>query len=189
MKLAHQITSNTLVDYPRLIQLLDFLEETSLLAGNVAEVGVYKGGTAYLLSQNTAKQVYLFDTFQGMPKVKEGVDLHHEGDFADTSYEQVAELLKEFSNVTITKGLFPKDSGNIVASKQFSLVHLDCDIYDSVKEALEFFYPRMLSGGIIVFDDYAEPNCPGAKLAVDQFFQDKPQKPFLTTQSQAAVRI
>lgn len=188
MNFPKQVTKNTLVDYPRLNKLAEFLKQTEQLPGAVAEVGVYKGGTAYLLASLTHNSVYLFDTFEGMPETS-SYDLHHKGDFADTSLRAVTELLKNLPNAIIYKGIFPSDTAHHVQGEQFSFVHLDCDIYQSLKESLEFFYPRMTQGGIIAFDDYAEPNCPGAKRAIDEFFATLPEKPFLTTQSQAAVII
>ncbi len=181
-----QTTQNTLVDYPRLNVLLQQLEATKNIPGIITEVGVYKGGTAFLLCDNAnGKAVVLCDTFQGMPKVDSGKDLHHEGDFADTSIEGVRKLLGPFSNFITIKGIFPEDNPNILDNEVFSLVHLDCDIYPSVKNCLNYFYSKMSVGGVIVLDDYNEPNCPGAKQATDEFLLGKPEKLIITTQSQA----
>ncbi len=185
-----EVTKNTLVDYPRLDKLVEFLDETKDLPGDVAEVGVYKGGTAYLLASHTSKYLFLFDTFNGMPPVL-SVDLHHEGDFADTSLEGVKELVRKSnkSNLSLHKGIFPVENSEVVEKSSFSLVHLDVDIYPSVKECLEFFTPRMVKGGIIVLDDYLEINCPGAKLAADEFAKENNLIIEPTVQSQAIIRI
>ncbi|MCP4540392.1 MAG: hypothetical protein GY832_24910 [Chloroflexi bacterium] len=53
-------------------------------------------------------------------------------------------------------GLFPK-TGAFVSEKEFSFVYLDVDVYQSTKESLEFFYPRMTKGGIILSHDYQYP--------------------------------
>lgn len=189
-----QVTLNTLVDFPRLKKLKELLIQTEQLPGTIVEVGVYKGGTAYLIVSNTKKPVYLFDTFEGMPPVKEGVDLHHKGDFADTSYEAINVLLKGFPNVVCFKGRFPSDFINpahvynvFPDSVKFSFVHLDVDIYDSVKDCLAYFYPRMVPGGVIVLDDYLEQNCPGAKLAADEYMAAHPEPIVPTCQSQAII--
>lgn len=189
-----EITSNTLVDYPRLEMLTNFMEETEYIPGLIAEVGVYKGGTAYLICElNEAREmprpVVLFDTFTGMPQTSSFYDLHKEGDFNDTSLVLVKNLLKPYPETIICQGLFPTVHGKTFKECTFSFVHLDCDIYSSVFNSLEYFYPKMSPGGIIVLDDYNEPNCPGAKKAADEFFLYKKQKVCLTTQSQAFVRI
>lgn len=67
--------TNTLVDYPRLNKLIDFVGETAGSEGHIAEVGVYKGGTALLLIANTIKKVFLLDAFEGLPAGREGAKL------------------------------------------------------------------------------------------------------------------
>ncbi len=187
-KFPKEVTQNTLVDYPRLKIIAESLDKTNHLHGEIAEIGVYKGGTAYLIASNTHKQVHLFDTFEGMPEVNEH-DLHHKGDFADTSLEAVAGLLKDFSNIRLYKGLFPDTVTLDVKYASYSFVHIDVDIYQSVKDCLEFFSYRMVPGGIIVLDDYNAPSCPGAKLATDEFCAKMKYKLELTVQSQAIIRF
>lgn len=55
-------------------------------------------------------------------------------------------------------------------------MHLDCDLYGSYKECLEFFYPRMNLGAIVLFDEYNDPPWPCCNQAVDEFLGDKPEK-------------
>lgn len=188
MNFDKKITENTLVDYPRLESIKFWLNVANHLEGSNAEVGVYKGGTAYLIAQQSPnKKLYLFDTFEGMPGVMPEIDKHHKGDFKDTSIREVYELLKEFYNFSLHPGIFPETSNVVPTNELFSFVHLDCDIYDSVKQSLEFFRPKMVSGGIILIDDYNEPNCPGAKLAVDEFMEEIDKKISAYCQSQAVI--
>jgi O-methyltransferase len=67
------------------------------------------------------------------------------------------------------------------------MVHIDADIYQSVKDSCTFFYPRLESGGIMVFDDYGFPSCPGARKAVDEFFSDKEEFPFYLPSGQCFI--
>jgi O-methyltransferase len=146
--------------------------------GEVAEIGVYKGGTGRLLSQifkDTPKTIHLFDTFSGMPTTDPDRDLHKEKDFNDTSLRAVQEFMKDCSNVQFYEGLFP-DTADTLKEKAFCLVHVDVDIYKSVLDCCNFFYPRMRESGIMIFDDYGFLSCPGAKLAVDEFFLNKPEQ-------------
>ena len=56
------------------------------------------------------------------------------------------------------------------------MLHLDCDLYKSYKESLEFMYPKVVQNGIIVFDEYLDQkNFPGAIKAIDDFFGQKIQ--------------
>lgn len=189
MKLPEIVVQNTLVDYPRFEILRDMVLHTSHLSGDLAEVGVYKGGMAHFLClEARGKHVYLFDTFEGMPETCH-LDIHKKGDFADTSIKHVQEVLSGMTNYSIYKGIFPHENAEYVEFKKFRLVHLDVDIYDSVCFCLDFFASRMVEGGVIVLDDYNEPNCPGAKLATDRWCRLNDQKVIPTVQSQAYIQF
>ena len=158
--------------------------------GAVAECGVYKGGTAIIMADLAAKfgrSLHLFDTFAGMPKTRNEKDLHKEGDFDDTTLPAVKAYLGERSNVTFHPGLIPGTLAT-VADKTFAFVHIDLDIYDSVLAAVTFFYPRLASGGQIVFDDYGYPSCPGARAAVDDFFRGRNDALLTLSTGQCVVR-
>ncbi len=72
---------------------------------------------------------------------------------------------------------------------RFSVAHIDCDLYESVLEAVEFVYPRMTKGGFIIFDDYNSPTCLGAKHAVDSFLVGKPEQLEVLCSPAAVVRV
>ena len=57
-----------------------------------------------------------------------------------------------------------------------SFVHIDVDLYQPTRDSLEFFYPRMNDGGIIIVDDFACSVCPGATRAVEEALSDKPEQ-------------
>lgn len=195
MNIPEEVRKSTLVDRPRLEVLSQLAELVRAVPGDVAEVGVYKGGTALWLAScmESTKRLLLFDTFRGMPPVDSERDKHKEGDFSDTSEEHVISLLSQPPvapnlRIYIHKGLFPLDTGREAGSGPFSLVHLDVDIYTSVRDCLAFFHPRMSPGGYIVLDDYLEPNCPGAKAAADEFSKRTGKTVEPTCQSQALIR-
>ena len=163
-------------------------DATRRCSGDVAECGVYRGGTARILAEIVPdRTVHLFDTFSGMPSIDPNKDLHKVGDFADTSLEAVRHYLAAYRNVNCVQGLIPASLACIV-DRHFSFVHIDLDIYSSIKSASEFFYPRMQPGGILLFDDYGYPSCPGAREAVDEFFADKPELGLTMITGQCAVR-
>ena len=64
---------------------------------------------------------------------------------------------------------------------------MDVDLYRSVYDTVKWLYPRMVPGGVIVFDDYGFPQCDGAKVAVDRFFKDKPEQVTYLPTGQAFV--
>jgi O-methyltransferase len=79
--------------------------------------------------------------------------------------------------VTLVKGYF-EETLSAWGDRQFSVVHIDCDLYQSYLTCLDFFYPRMVPGGHIVFDEYdfIADVYPGAQKAIDEFLADKPEK-------------
>ena len=134
--------------------------------GCFVEVGVYKGGSAWHLS-NLAKlqnrDLYLFDTFTGIPYKGEW-DSHNVADFNDTSLDAVREAIPD---AVIVPGIFPVSAENIEL-RHIAFAHIDCDQYQSVKESAAFLAPRMLPGGVMWFDDYYCLD--GATRAVNELF-------------------
>lgn len=182
-----QIREHTVVSKNRCFMLYQLLRYASNLDGDIAEVGIYKGGTIKLIAKAVPyKNVYLFDTFSGMPAMTTETDFHKAKDFNDTSLSSVKSLLKDCSNLTFCKGLFP-DTASPIKDKKFSLVHIDVDLYKSVKDCLEFFYSRLVRGGVIVIDDYESWACPGVKKAVSEFLADKKECPIITAEIQCTI--
>lgn len=175
------IEGKTIFDKTRCFILFELLNQSFQVDGEVAEVGVYKGGTAKLFAEtlerkNATKNIYIFDTFEGMPDVDKNIDLHNDRDFKNTEYDEVVRYLAKYKNVAINKGIFP-ETGKSIENTKFSFVHIDVDIYKSTIDCCNFFYYRISKGGVMIFDDYGFPTCPGSKKAVDEFFADKPEYP------------
>jgi len=164
------------------------MEATRRCSGDVAECGVYKGGTAKILAELVRdRPIHLFDTFSGMPETDPEKDLHKAGDFNDTSLTSVRQYLSDHDNVNYAQGLIPHSLA-CVKDKEFSFVHIDLDIYSAIKSACEFFYPRIQAGGLLLFDDYGYPSCPGARVAVEEFFEGKPEVAIAMSTGQCMVR-
>lgn len=186
--LIRKLSGVSLLDPWRLQVLYRAALQGAKVPGDAAEVGVYRGGTARLLSEaleGSGKTLHLFDTFGGMPETDAGKDKHRAGDFADTSLDAVSRFVDSRS-ARFHQGFFPETAKGL-ESARFSIVHVDVDIYHSVKDCCGFFYERLNPGGLVVFDDYALPSCPGARKAVDEFFADKPERPIGLPTGQALV--
>lgn len=155
-------------------QLFMAVKATAKVVGDIAEVGVYKGGSAKLICEAKGnKTLHLFDTFEGLPDLCEVDDPRQfqKGQYLG-SFENVKTYLKPYSNVCIYKGLFPS-TAEPIKNKRFSLVNLDVDLYESTLSCLEFFYTRMNKGGVIISHDYSD--APGVRKAFDEFFEEKPE--------------
>ncbi|QDS87771.1 Macrocin O-methyltransferase [Rosistilla ulvae] len=148
----------------------------SKLAGDFAEVGVFRGGSARMLCEGKGdKALHLFDTFAGLP---EGTDIDG-GVFRPAQYacskDRVQAYLKDCKNVHYHQGLFPDSviDDEEIKQKKFALAHFDVDLYEGTKACLEFFYPRMVPGGILISHDYSILD--GVSEAFHEFLADKPE--------------
>lgn len=154
------------------------------IEGAYAELGVYKGESARLLHLLDPDRVfYLFDTFEGFT----GEDLEKETgeaatystrNFADTSIEKVRRFVGGNEKVVFVPGYFPESTSEVPGLKQdtlrFALVNIDADLYNPIKAGLEYFYPRMSPGGVILVHDYNH-KWEGAMKAVDEFLSGRPE--------------
>lgn len=149
-----------------------YVNATAPLGGALAELGVFKGGGARLLcAAKHNDPLHLFDTFEGMPETDASVDLHRKGDFSDTSEDAVKQYLADYPEVHSHKGWFPDSARRDLPDDiQFRFVHLDVDIYESTLAGLEYFYPRLKKGGVLISHDYNALSCPGVKKAFDAYF-------------------
>jgi O-methyltransferase len=140
------------------------------VSGDFAELGVYRGGVARLLSlADPARTVHLFDTFTGLPwdAYAEGADKHKPGEFAASLWD-VREYLSDRPNVVFHPGLFPATTAGL-DGLTFALVHLDADLYASTAAGLAWFWPRLSVNGVIALDDWQWAMCPGVERAVGEF--------------------
>ncbi len=174
-----KIMLKSISKHPNTDAYIQQIIETLDIPGDVAECGVYKGQNTFFFSQTlldngSEKTLHAFDSFCGFPQdSKDGVDLKK---FSDVKFEDVFEFLSQRENVSIHKGYFDEvlpSFGDLV----FSCVILDCDLYDSYKTCLEFFYPRMSPGGVIVLDEYFSKKYPLARVAIDEFCKTVKEKP------------
>lgn len=162
----------------------NFLKDFSKLVyenniqGSVAEAGVFQGQFAKKINEYFYdRKIYLFDTFEGFDirdleyEEKKG----YETPITETSYSITSEeiVLKQMPNVhncIIKKGYFPSTTEGIEES--FCFVNLDMDLYKPILDGLEYFYPRMNKGGVIIIHDYFNEKMPGVKNAVKDFVEN-----------------
>lgn len=145
------------------------------IPGALVDCGVWNGGSTALLSAGApCRDVYAFDSFEGLPSPDEEVD-------GARSVDWVGECLGVEANVReavhrygsperlhIVKGWFEDTfptAGDAVGP--IAVLHADGDWYESVRLTLETFYDRVSPGGFVVIDDYGVWS--GARQAVDEF--------------------
>jgi O-methyltransferase len=190
--LYQRVRKHTLVSRDRCYLLASTLRQALNLPGEIVECGVFRGGTALLealtiaSSPHAPRPLHLFDSFAGMPDMTEGIDRFNPGDFGETSAEAVSALLEPYPFVRIHAGFIPETFEGL-ALDRVAWAHIDVDLYQSVRDCIEFLYPRMAPGGFMIFDDYGFPSCPSARRAVDEAFADRPEVPLCLPTGQCLV--
>ena len=162
-------------DYVRLSTLELLCRRLKNVAGNVAELGVYKGNFARCLNLLLPeRKLYLFDSFEGFETAeaqKETAQQTCTDAFVEahknTSITQVLKRLPYPENVFICQGFFPESAQNIFDT--FCLVSLDVDFEDATYEGLKFFWPKLAEGGYLLLHDWNSPNLSGVAAALARF--------------------
>ena len=184
---TQMVDSDNLSRRERHYTLMQLLKSVLQIKGNIVECGCWRGLSSYQIASYLKlhnnffnETFYIFDSFEGLSEFDRQKDIPFGGLNNEEARKKefkcdenvVKSNLKEFNFIEFKKGWIPNRFKE-VSEKKFSFVHIDVDLYQPIRDSLEFFYNRMLPGGIIVFDDYGFTFFPGAKKAVDEFMQNK----------------
>ena len=156
-----------------------FLERGT--SGCAAECGVFMGEFASEINRVFPEsKLYLFDTFTGFDErdlemerslvPKNGGVQYSDfkaGHFNVTKEDVVLGNMPHPDKCVIRKGYFPETAEGI--DETFCFVNLDFDLYKPTLAGLEYFYPRMVKGGVILIHDYFSTSCKGVRRAVKEF--------------------
>lgn len=166
---------------------IQFLRLVQFKEGCIAECGTFKGLGSFMFC-HTLRQAdptydgsdfHIFDSFEGlsMPNPQDNIQDPRVGNL-DKPYmtsgsfycelQHVRQALSEFPAIEFHKGWIP-DSFINLPERKYRFVHIDVDLYQPTRDSLEYFYPRLCEGGVIVCDDYAHLQWPGAKKALDEY--------------------
>lgn len=154
--------------------IINALNHALNLDGDIIEMGVYKGSTAYLIAdtmKDTQRILHLFDTFEGTPEHSDKDNTNRTGWYSDTSLEGVQEFLSDFRFIKYHKGFIPKTFQPLEQNK-YAFVHIHLNLFESTDAALRYIYEMVSTGGIILIEDYGLIKCSGVKLAVDSFVRE-----------------
>lgn len=166
-------------------EIFQFVSACEKIPGDMAEAGVFRGGTAaIMLGASPGKKLHLFDTFSGLPH---GDKQFSAGEYCGSLADVRSNLAKWSDRIVLYPGLFP-DSAPQNESLRFSFVHLDLDLHASTLHALEWFWPRMVEGGVLLSHDY--PYSEGVVRAFEEFFSTRAEAFFPLAGNQCvAVRV
>ena len=172
----HLIEGLTLLDAFRLENNLKLLKLASLLEGDIVECGCYKGGNAILMAlwlkqNNISKKIFLFDSFEGLPEP----DLKHDNGYKagqfSASYDNLIRTINELeleNYFEINKGWFKDTIPSFLKNNEnfkISLMHIDCDLYESTIDCFPDLFKYLVFNGIAIFDDFND-GAKGEKIAV-----------------------
>jgi len=133
------------------VELYDTVLEMLLIDGNILEFGVYKGESINYFAQKLShKNIYGFDSFMGLP------EFWRDG-FNKEFFSLEGEMPVVGQNVKLIKGLFEDTIDAFLIDyniDKISLIHIDCDLYSSTKTVLDHIKDKIVSGTIIIFDEY-----------------------------------
>ena len=177
-----------------LIQAVNYIIKNKI-AGDIVESGVWKGGSIMLIAKTLLelksydKELYLFDTFEGMPKptefdvsykdhsaIKEFEDRKIDNNSSDWDRIELDEVKKNVFSTGYNKEKFHFIKGKVEdtipknSPETISILRLDTSWYDSTRHELIHLFPRLVKGGVIIIDDYGFWK--GAKKAVDEYFEE-----------------
>jgi hypothetical protein len=188
----------------RFHELFLLLDEALALEGDVAECGCFRGQSSYLLLERlkradrsfTGRGYHVFDSFEGLsePAAADAVTgdspaaervrrMCKRGWFA-APLDKVKQALAGFPDVEYHPGWIPQSFEGL-PERRYRFVHLDLDLHDPTLAALEYFFPRLVPGAIVVCDDY---NWPGERKAVDGFCARQGLQVATTAHGQAVLR-
>jgi O-methyltransferase len=169
-----------------LIQLVEKILSKSS-SNDFVECGCWRGHSSFVISslikqKKKSINFHIFDSFEGLSESTKKDDEFFKKDevhkkFMTNIFKSSEEflkndVLKEFGFVKTYKGWIPSRFSE-VRNLKFSFVHIDVDLYEPTLDCLEFFFPRLVNGGVIVCDDYNSSQFPGAKNAWDYYFKNK----------------
>jgi O-methyltransferase len=137
-------------------------EKAFKLEGDFVECGVNRGGLSraiieYLNFGTSGKRFYLLDTFEGFDTSllveSEKKKYDNKKPYAET-YDVVKKIFEKFDNVNIIKGAVPYTLPQVLSEK-VSYLSIDMNCVQPETATLDFFWPKMVSGGVVVLDDFA----------------------------------
>jgi hypothetical protein len=160
------------------------------IPGAIVECGVFKGASLIrfaafrnLLGSPFTKKIIGFDTFDTFPETEYAEDKKFRQRFVSAAGEksisrkQLMEVLRHKGtdeSLELVEGDITKTVPDYVKNHpelRISLLNLDTDIYEPAVTALEYLYPRIVTGGVLLIDDYGV--FPGETKAVEEYFKDK----------------
>ena len=150
---------------------------------NFVECGVADGMTAFFALREIKRnskfdnfKMHLYDSWANMKKenlLKS--EISNVGRYHNLSLERTMNNLSEFKNdIIYHQGYIPDSFSKLPPPSEIMYLHIDLNSAKPTLDSLNFFFPRLVKGGIIIFDDYGDTSYMDTKNQIDNFLQKKP---------------
>jgi O-methyltransferase len=142
----------------------------ALKDGDFVECGVWYGVLSKVICEYTNfsqkdRKFFLVDVWGG-------IDVHEKWYLSDI-FDVVTKRFEDYSNVKLIRGFIP-DILPTINTQKVAYLSIDMNGSHAERAALEYFYEKMVPGGVIYFDDYGW-GFPDLRRKVNEFFADKPE--------------
>ncbi|MDG2354702.1 MAG: TylF/MycF/NovP-related O-methyltransferase [Paracoccaceae bacterium] len=168
----------------RILTLSELYKQSLKIGGHIADVGVYKGGSAFLFAKlikifesESLTLCHGFDWFKGQIVEEYDSALTETGGYK-SNHDDLIRLSQgqQLDNILKIHDIdLRSDVGNFFENNphiRFKLINMDCGKYDVVKSCLPYFWKKLNKGGIMIFDQYSHEHAPGETLAIHEFMPD-----------------
>ncbi len=187
------------VTLKRFMAYYDLYKKTVDLPGDIVELGVFRGNSLLMFGNfleaheigNRTKKVWGFDNFKGFTELasEDGGEAPHlqkvDGGFSPECYlDELKDAINIYDQdrfipfkkrIELVEGDVAQTVPEFVEKNpglRISILHLDIDLYKPTLLALEHFFPLVVKGGIVIFDEYAIMEWSGESRAVDEYFKN-----------------
>ena len=164
--------------------LVKILEKNSI-EGQFVECGYGYGRSFAVLSHfssRISRKIYGFDSFKGFPDVTESdrsIRNPKKGEWAVITLDEAKKsidslgLFNTAQDYELMELVFDKNTVNPIPNEKIAFLHIDLDLYNGYRSALEIFWDQIQIGGVVLFDEYDQISWPGATIAVNEFFENR----------------
>jgi rfaE bifunctional protein nucleotidyltransferase chain/domain len=157
------------------LMAVEFLRVAGV-AGDVADLGAYRGGTSLILRRLAPeKHLHLFDNWGEGTPYDDPLCHHRKGEWA-VNLEDCRALVGRDERTHYWQGTFPLIDWalwpTVINDLRLCFVYCDMDTYQATHDAVEFFWPRLVTGGMLFFDDWQWEPCAGVEKAIREAFTE-----------------
>lgn len=160
--------------YERYYILWQYAKELSSLEGDFVECGAYNGSSSQFMAEECKTTLHLIDSWEGLSENGEYDNPIYDATNNSwvykfkTDLESTKDNLKKYTNIEYHKGWIPEV---LTLDTKISLLNLDLDLYQPTKDCLEYFWDKVVDGGVVI-SDFHDGVATGAEKATRDFFKN-----------------